>query len=340
MNLLIVGSDKVFAIENTYVKYLKEKHNVTLFPAQSIFYDYYYKNGIVAKLLFKAGLSNIYRKINKQLIETVKTVKPDAVWVFKGMEVFPGTLKWIKAQGIKLVNYNPDNPFIFTGKGSGNSNVTKSIGLYDLHFTYNHEIKEQLQRDYNARVEDLPFGFEISDKLFDEAQQQTEINKLCFLGNPDKDRAALLNTIAASGLPLDVFGNDWKNFINGSNVTIHQPVYADELWKTLRRYRVQLNMMRVHNEDSHNMRTFEIPGIGGIQLAPATTEHIQFFKEGEEIFLYKSPEDCIEQVKKIIALTPEEASAIRVAAREKSIKQNYSYRGRAFSAAEKIEEIL
>jgi spore maturation protein CgeB len=340
MNLLIVGSDKVFAIENIYVKYLKEKHNVTLFSAQSIFYDYYYKKGIVHKVLFKLGLSNIYRKINRQLVETVKAVKPDAVWVFKGMEIFPETLKWMKSQNIKLVNYNPDNPFIFTGKGSGNANVSKSIGLYDLHFTYNHEIKAQLRKECDAIIEDLPFGFEISESLFNEAQKQAEINKLCFLGNPDKDRAALLNTIAASGIPLDVFGNDWSNFITGSNVTIHEPVYADELWMTLRRYRVQLNMMRVHNMDSHNMRTFEIPGIGGIQLAPATTEHNVFFKQGEDIFLYKTPEDCIEQVKKILALTPQEANAVRLAAREKSIAKNYSYRDRAFSAAQKIEEIL
>jgi spore maturation protein CgeB len=340
MNLLIVGSDKIFAIENIYVKYLKENHDVTLFPAQSIFYDYYYQKGIIHKLLFKAGLSNIYRKINKLLVEKIRAVKPDVVWVFKGMEISPKTLQWIKSQGIKLVNYNPDNPFIFTGKGSGNSNVTNSIALYDLHFTYNHEIKERLKSEYHVAVEDLPFGFEISDVLFNEAQQQTEINKLCFLGNPDKERAALLTTIAASGIPLDVFGHDWKDFITGSNVTIHPPVYADELWKTLRRYRVQLNMMRVHNQDSHNMRTFEIPGIAGIQLAPATTEHQQFFRQGEEIFLYKSPEDCIEQVKKILALSPEDANAIRRAAREKSVKQNYSYRGRAFSAAEKIEEIL
>ncbi|MBV4357848.1 CgeB family protein [Pinibacter aurantiacus] len=340
MNLLLVGSDKIFAIENIYVKYLKEKHDVTLFPAQSIFYDYYYRKGIVHKLLFKAGLSSIYRNIDKLLIEKIEAVKPQAVWVFKGMEISPKTLQWIKSRGIRLVNYNPDNPFIFSGRGSGNSNITNSIGLYDLHFTYNHEIKERLQKDYNALVEDLPFGFEINDSVFSEAQNQEEINKACFLGNPDKERAALVNGIAESGLPLDVFGNDWKSFVKSENITVHEPVYKDDLWKTLRRYRVQLNMMRVHNENSHNMRTFEIPAIGGIQLAPDTVEHRFFFNEGKDIFLYKSIDDCIQKVKALIALPASEAEQIRVNARRTSIENKYSYRDRALHAAEKIKRIL
>jgi hypothetical protein len=75
------------------------------------------------------------------------------------MEIFPESLQWAKQKGIKLVSFNPDNPFIFTGKGSGNSNVTQSIPLYDLHFTYNHEIEQQLREKYRSKIAYLPFGF-------------------------------------------------------------------------------------------------------------------------------------------------------------------------------------
>ena len=47
MKVLIIGSDKVFSIENFYVKYLKELGvNLKHFTAQAIFYDYYYDGGI------------------------------------------------------------------------------------------------------------------------------------------------------------------------------------------------------------------------------------------------------------------------------------------------------
>src|ERR1700760_2255269 len=124
MKILVVGSDKVYAIENLYVRHLRAiGEEVIHFPAQSVFYDHYNKS-ILNKILFKAGISGIYKEINRQLIDVIGTSKPDIIWIFKGMEIFPDTLQWVRSRGIKLANYNPDNPFVFTGKGSGNKNVT------------------------------------------------------------------------------------------------------------------------------------------------------------------------------------------------------------------------
>ncbi|WP_315819859.1 hypothetical protein [Paraflavitalea speifideaquila] len=103
----------------------------------------------------------ITQKINQQFKQKVKAFKPDIIWVFKGMEILPSSLEWARKQSIKLINYNPDNPFIFTGKGSGNSNVTNSIGLYDLHFTYNFAIKKELEERFQSKVAYLPFGYEL-----------------------------------------------------------------------------------------------------------------------------------------------------------------------------------
>ena len=115
MKLLIIGSDKVFSIENFYVKYLKEFGiNVNCFTAQATFYDYYYEGNILRKLLFKIGLSPIIKKINIDFKKIVTNFQPDIIWVFKGMEITPASLQWAKKQGIPLVNYNPDNPFIFS----------------------------------------------------------------------------------------------------------------------------------------------------------------------------------------------------------------------------------
>lgn len=87
--------------------------------------------------------------------------------------------------------------------------------------------------------------------------------------------------------------------------------------------------MRPHNLDSHNMRTFEIPGIGGIQLAPDTIDHRGYFEDGKEIFLYKNLEECVSKITNLLKLTKNEASLIRENARNKSIQNNYSYQERA-----------
>jgi len=137
-----------------------------------------------------------------------------------------------------------------------------------------------------------------------------------------------------------VYGNDWNKFVKHPNIQIYQPVYGDEFWRTLRKYRVQLNLMRPHNPGTHNMRSFEIPGVGGVQLAPASNDHRNYFEPGKEIFVYNVLEDCIVEIKKILALSQQDADAVRINARHRSITSGYSYKDRASQAWQQIEEIL
>jgi spore maturation protein CgeB len=337
---MIIGSDKVFAIENLYVKHMREcVDHICHFPAQSLFYDYYYSTALVNKILFKIGISTIYRDINKKAKEKIEEFKPDVIWVFKGMEIFPETLKWAKERKIILVNYNPDNPFVFSGAGSGNKNVTDSIELFDFHFTYNIKVKERLEKQYNLKVILLPFGFELDNDLYATTHLQEEILKICFLGNPDKSRALFIKQMAEANLQLDVYGNNWNKFIDHPNVTVFKPVYGNEFWSTLYKYRVQLNLMRQHNPDSHNMRTFEVPGTGGILLAPATKEHFLFFDDNVEAFFYSDLKEAITKAKYLLALPATEANAIRLKARNRSLSSGYSYKDRAKFVCKTLKEL-
>ena len=339
MKILVVGSDKIFAIENFFVKYLKEKQvDLFHFPAQSMFYDYY-QSGLLNKLIFKAGFSSVLNKINKKFRSAVIAFKPDVIWVFKGMELFPGSLQWAKDQNIKLVNYNPDNPFIFSGKGSGNDHLKKSIGLYDLHLTYNTDVKKKMEARFKIPTAILPFGFDISDELFARCKEQLEICKVCFLGNPDIARGRFLQQLAEKGIQIDVYGNNWYKFVSHPHIKIFDPVYGDDFWLTLRKYRVQLNLDRPHTFATHNMRSFEVPGVGGIELAPFTIDHATYFEPGKEIFLYKNEDDCIAQIEKIIALPEVTANAIRDNARKRSVESGYSYKHRAGQALAFIKKL-
>lgn len=335
---MIVGSDKIYAIENFYRKYLAELgQDVQLFTAQNYFYEFYQKS-VLNKLLYKAALSGILNKINRLFKAEVTRFKPDVIWIFKGMEIKPGSLEWAKRQNIKLVNYNPDNPFIFSGRGSGNVNVTRSISIYDLHFTYNLSVKEKIEKDFKIPTNFLPFGYDLSKELFEICASQEEILKLCFAGNPDKDRAEFIENMAKGGIQIDVFGNNWDRFVRHPNITVFEPVYGEIFWKVLRRYRVQLNLMRVHNEDSHNMRSFEVPAVGGIMLAPDTREHKLFFENGLEAFWFGDIQNAIDKANYILSLNKKEIDKIRGNARLRSIQSGYSYQHRAKEALSELNK--
>src|SRR5579871_5806201 len=235
--ILLVGSDKIYAIENFYTKHLAEHGaSVVRFAAQSIFYDHY-NSSILNRVTFKLGVSFIYRTINRLVMEHVEETKPDVVWIFKGMEIFPETLKKIRERKIILVNYNPDNPFLFSGKGSGNRNISDSIPLYDLHFTYNREIQEQLHT-LKLRTSYLPFGYEVPDALMAELQSIDERKEMCFIGNPDNERAAFIIELLNAGVKIDLVGNFWPRFVSHPNATAFPPAYGDDQWRVLRKYRV------------------------------------------------------------------------------------------------------
>ncbi|HEX5170354.1 MAG TPA: glycosyltransferase [Cyclobacteriaceae bacterium] len=336
--ILMVGSDKVFAIENYYLKYLKASGiDVIHLSARSIFYDHYQRN-FVNKIFFRLGVSAVYKKINKQFKEAVLRFRPEIIWVFKGMELFPASLVWAKSNAI-LVNYNADNPFFFMGKGSGNRNLTDSLGLYDLHLTYNHSVKSRLEQSFNVKVALLPFGFDVDEELFQCCQDQEEIRETCFLGNPERQRAGFIHALAELGVGITLYGNDWSKFISHPLVIINKPVEGLESWKVLRRYRVQLNLMRVHNEDAHNMRTFQVPAIGGIMVAPDTPDHRTFFEDGKEVFLFSDVADCAEKIKMIMSLSRERANRIRHAARMRSTTSGYSYRDRTAQVLSEMKQL-
>lgn len=326
----MVGANSEYAIERFYLKYFNEEPGVVseLFEAQNIFLTFYKKN-FFNKIIFRIGYKRIYKKINDLFKIKVINFKPDIIFVFKGMELMPKTIMWAKAMKIKVVNYNPDNPFIFSGRGSGNANVTNSISLYDVHLTYNHEILELIESKYQIPTYLLPFGYDISVPSFTGICLTTEVIKVCFVGSPDKLRVDFLLKLANKGVSIDVYGSNWDKLIKHKNIDIHKPVYGDVMWDTLRKYRVQLNPLRIHNLNSHAMRSFEVPGIGGIMLAPRTAEHLKYFSEGEEAFYYDDIEEASSKLKFILSLVQKDANKIREAARKRSLSSGYHYKDRA-----------
>jgi hypothetical protein len=341
MHIFIVGADTNYAIERPYIKYLSRIRGVSrvsFFKAQNFFLEYYHRS-IYHKLLFRGGLSGIIGEINERLKREIEDRLPDVVWVFKGMELLPETIVWIKKRGVKVANYNPDNPFIFSGRGSGNANVSNSIGLYDLHFTYDKAVKERIEKEYNIRCCMLPFGFDLTLELFEKCDKIPEVVKTCFLGSADQGRASFINDLANTGIEIDVFGSNWSKYIRSQKVRFFPAIYGEEFWMTLRKYRIQLNLMRAHNPTSHNMRTFEVPGVGGIQLAPYTPDHSSYFEAGKEIFLFRDREECINQISKLLAMPTESAARIRASARSRSILSKYTYKDRALQVFNELEKV-
>ncbi len=333
--IILIGSDHPAALEHIFKGELTALgFSVQLFPAQTIFL-HFYRASILNKVIYRLGVSRVIKKIQKKLKAFIELNEPSIVIVFKGMEITPITLLWIKERGIKLFNYNPDHPFIFSGRGSGNINVSKSIFIFDHYFSFADDaVAELIKR--GVKSQKIPFGFDANGFNFKELKKENEVLKACFLGNADKYRAKFINKLASLGLEIDVFGENWNEHKMINGVTIFTAKYGSDFWITLQKYAVQLNLLRPHNLATHNMRSFDIPGAGGIMLAPNTIDHENYFKKNSEVFLFNDNNEAYQLANYILELSFEERQQIRKSARLNAL-QNHTYLQRVEKLLKYIE---
>jgi spore maturation protein CgeB len=275
-----------------------------------------------------------FPEVNTSLERQVTEVRPNVLWLFKGNTVYLRTLCRLRRQDVTLVNYNPDHPFKHFSRGSGNSNIVRSIPQFHLHLTYSNRIARELVERYpGIRVAVVPFGHEVDEAVYDRIGREPEVDRACFLGNPDQHRKRNIEYLLEAGVAVDVYGHRWDRFLRPSpRLRISGQVVGDSMLRVLRCYRVQLNFFRPHNADSHNMRTFEVPACGGIMLAEDSIEHRAFFDSGKEAFFFRTPREMIDIARHLLAMPAGEADAVRRAARDRSMKSGYTYKDRAHSA--------
>ena len=341
MKLLIVGSDSPYAIERYFVKYLREMGvEINHFPSADIIFNYHSKN-FFNKILFRTKIKTRYGMVNKKLLMIAYSFKPDIIWIFKGMEIYPETLKLLN-HDFKLANYNPDHPFLITSRGSGNKNVRDSVGLYHLHFCYHNELLKHIENEFKIHSVFLPFAYDGSDIVYRDPSGLAEIKRICFQANPDAYRVKIVQMFTEAGMEIDVYGVGWdKTGLNkNKRVRIFEIATRSVFWKLNQQYRVQLNLFRQYNMGSHNMRTFEIPAVGGIQLAPYSEEQAMFFKDGKEIFFFRDDKEMLNKAMEILAYSDNEARKIRDAARSRSLRSAYTFEDRSQIVYNAFKEMI
>lgn len=278
----------------------------------------------------------------RALEAAVATVRPDVLIVFKGVDYPPATLKRIAARGVRLVNYNTDHPFRFFLPGSGNANVRDSVPLYDLYMTYSGAIAREMAEAYpEQKVLTLPFGHVIDDALFDEIATEPEVVRGCFNGNPDGERAEAVRFLAENGVAIDIYGYGWTKFVSPTPMLrLCTPEAGIDMFRILRRYRFQLNLFRPHNEGSHNLRSFEVPSVGGIGLGPDSPEHRDFYVDGRDAFYFRNSQEMVDVARRLLAMPAEEADAVRRAARARTIELRSHFDDRARTMLAAITDLV
>jgi spore maturation protein CgeB len=341
MKILIVGSNLPHAIERYFVKYLSSNNvEVSIFEAPDMALQQANRN-LIRKVLHRTNIYTGFKAINTKLIQCVEATKPDIIWVFKGMELFPKTIQLLSQKAV-IANYNPDHPFFTNSRGGGNKNVKLNFPFYHIHFCYQKKLVTQINDEFKIKAVHLPFAFDADEVKNSTKEIVEEKIKICFQANPDPHRVDIINAITKAGLEIHVYGHHWQktSLVHNKKVTIFPIATRDKFWEINKMYRIQLNLFRNHNEGAHNMRTFEIPANGGIQMVPYSEEQENYFIDNKEIIYFKNTKDLIAKAKWILNLPIQQANQIREAAQHRSLHSGYTFKDRATIVYQTFKEFI
>ncbi len=340
-SILIVGNFSTGALEHQYVKNLISfGWTVYTFDIQAPVQKLKNQN-LISKIKFKITPRDFYSNVNSALLSFSKKLQPLVTLVFKGMEIFPETLKEIKTCSKLLCNYNPDHPFKFYSSGSGNRNVKDSIKIYDMYGSYSEKIALELKSIYQINAFTLPFGYDADIAI---SRNLKPIDKFGFIGAFDKERQTILKQL--SSFPIEVYGEQkWVQKLKPDTVSqiniIGKPLFDNEYANYCSASFGVFNFLRPHNilENSHNMRTFEVPGYGGLLIANRTAEQSVFFEEDKEAIYF---DDIIELKERLTYFShhPLEINRLKQNALKRAQSSNYSYNKRVKTFSNLLNEYL
>jgi spore maturation protein CgeB len=341
-SLLVLGAVNPGAIENVFIAGF-EKQGVTV--DRFDIYDRYItaiSGSVVHKILNKISPSHFYRPINKDLLAFLAGKRYDAILVFKGMELFPETLVSIRKHTSVLANYNGDHPFIYFFPGSGNNNVRDGIPHYDVHFSYAKSIVSKLKTEYSKSAFRIPFGYNNNIPVSTSEQDAKYAKNFVFVGAYDQQRAGYLESLRHP--LLHIYGDDkWrtrnphKPFV--LNAYQQASLYEQDYMHALRSSQGVINILREQNliEDSHNMRTFEVPGFGGLLISQRTAEQMEFFEDGREAVFFDSIDELRSKLDHL-AKNPDLVKTIKEAGYQRSVSSGYSYDHRSKQLLEYLDQ--
>lgn len=281
---------------------------------------------------------------NKLLLKVVSRIKPienrflqsfedkllhylisnsfDCLVIIKGNFLRYSFFERIKnsAPKLKIINFNPDNPF---NSASSSQDVKRTIKFYDLYCVYSRSILPIVAKAGCKLALYVPFGVD-AKRIYPVQSNQAE-HDITFIGNGDRDREAKLEELFSTrSFQISVFGNNWRR---DDFKLLYPQVNGKAFMETIGRSKINVNILRRQNEGSTNMRTFEIPAAGGFMLHEYSEEAMEFFRPDEEAVYYNSASEFNDKVDFYLKNTAAR-ERIRRNGYERSIQASCSYHAR------------
>lgn len=261
----------------------------------------------------------------------------DGVLVFKGYFLAQAALRAARElTPVPWVNLNPDSP-LDPGRATSSRHIRESLPFYDAYVIWSQALLPKLLAAGCRRVEYLPFAYHPTEHFPAESMDDALAKTLVFVGSHDVHRARMLE--ALYDLPLRIYGNGWDRLPRKSPLRpliVSAEINGAKLRTVTTSALASINLLRAQNAGAHNMRTFEVPAMGGLMVTTRSVEQQEFFPEGEASLAFADARELRSVSQRLLA---GEVDTARLRQRATALSRGHSYRDRAARLVDLFEEL-
>lgn len=251
------------------------------------------------------------RKVSRALVLRAIQVQPDLVLTFSHYPIRIGAISQLRAStNTTLVHVWPDTMVNWP------TDLTVCLPLYDLVVTYSRATVPIFERLGTRRAMWVPLAGDPAlhaNAVCSDEDKNRFGAQVAFIGGWRPEREAVLSRLG--DFNLKIWGPEWDRRCKGNRIIMKawqkRPIFGQEFAKTVRCSQINLNIIDPTNYPAANMRFFEIPMAGGMQVSSPCPEMADTFRHGEHLLYYTS----VDELPGLIAsLLEDEARRNRIAA--------------------------
>lgn len=272
-----------------------------------------------------------FADLNRKLLETVETEKPDVILcVLLGYEIWLETFRLIReGSDAILINWSTDDSWKYE---QFSRFVSPAFHIYAT--TYPEAI-EKSKRDGHANFVLTQWAAN-SEALAEPVPATACSYPVSFIGTAYGNRPQWIASLKESGIAVECFGLGWEN----------GPIPAKKIPEIMRNSVISLNFgdsatvwNKIVPSKSRQIkaRVFEVPGAGGFLMTEPAQYLDRFYRIDEEIVTYEGSEDLSRKISHFLA-HPEERDRIAYAGHSRT-RREHTYESRFKSLLEIASEL-
>jgi spore maturation protein CgeB len=264
---------------------IKSILNPDVFEVIDTHIPFFKTNSIFRSFGFRYKIGPLIAKTNTFIVDNLRPINFDLIWVDKGVFITPKTVKLLKSCATRFVHFTPDMAFY----ANKSKLFNKSIHYYDyLITTKSQEVSlyENYVSDENIILTTQGFDKQIHKPTHNFEEKD---NAIVFIGLAEPSRIEIAEYIIKQNLTLKLVGKGWESFVEKHKENKNLEFYGDSVYseaysKLISSSKFALGLLSKQFPELHTTRTFEIPACGTALLTEKNSEILSFFNDNEVIF--------------------------------------------------------